>query len=170
MKTSQNSYIPVSSKLFTVYWLNIVLGLKLDILPYKSNGKYGSRTTVKYDKEKTIGKLITERPESVNLRLNDNDYEMDTVIGLRIWQLLHSYINQQKICNALLCLLKKCKSNKENLEKLIKDNNLVIDMTLLITEVEIYKLPEIESTIKEIFHCHPYSSSEKGSIEMLTCF
>ncbi len=58
-------------------------GLKLDILPYKSNGKYGSRTTVSWDKEKTIGKLITERPESVNLRLNDNDYEMDTVIGLR---------------------------------------------------------------------------------------
>ncbi|QQH28217.1 hypothetical protein HYE02_00815 [Mycoplasmopsis bovis] len=29
---------------------------------------------------------------------------------------------------------------------------------------ENYKLPEIES-IKEIFHCHPYSSSEKGSIE-----
>ncbi len=45
----------------------------------------GSRTTVKRDKEKAIGKLITERPESVNLRLNDNDYEMDTVIGLRTY-------------------------------------------------------------------------------------
>ncbi|QQH22959.1 hypothetical protein HYE28_00900 [Mycoplasmopsis bovis] len=38
---------------------NIGFWSKLDILPYKSNGKYGSRTTESRDKEKTIGKLIT---------------------------------------------------------------------------------------------------------------
>ncbi len=41
---------------------------------------------------------------------------------------------------------------------------LIDALRLLIMEVKNYKLPEIES-IKEIFHCHPYSSSEKGSIE-----
>ncbi len=50
------------------------------------------------------------------------------------------------------------------MEKLIKDNNLVIDTLTIDNGSENYKLPEIES-IKEIFHCHPYSSSEKGNIE-----
>uniref|UniRef100_UPI000B2F8C89 IS30 family transposase n=1 Tax=Mycoplasmopsis bovis TaxID=28903 RepID=UPI000B2F8C89 len=59
---------------------------------------------------------------------------------------------------------RNAKAIKENLEKLIKDNNLVIDTLTIDNGSENYKLPEIES-IKEIFHCHPYSSSEKGSIE-----
>ncbi len=70
---------------------------KLDILPYKSNGKYGSRNNSKVrQRKRTIGKLISERSESVNLRLNDNDYEMDTVIWFKIWQLLHYFtLNQE---------------------------------------------------------------------------
>ncbi len=49
---------------------------------------------------------------------------------------------------------RNAKAIKENLEKLIKDNNLVIDTLTIDNGSENYKLPEIES-IKEIFHCHP---------------
>ncbi len=41
---------------------------------------------------------------------------------------------------------------------------LVIDTLTIDNGSENYKFPVIES-IKEIFHCHPYSSSEKGSIK-----
>ncbi len=43
-------------------------------------------------------------------------------------------------------------------------NILVIDTLTIDNGSENYKFPVIES-IKEIFHCHPYSSSEKGSIK-----
>ncbi len=162
----QNSYVPSVQNFYRILAKHSAFGLKLDILPYKSNGKYGSRTTVKHEtKKKTIGKLITERPESVNLRLNDNDYEMDTVIGLRSDNYcILTLINRKS--RMFYCTLSRrnAKAIKENLEKLIKDNNLVIDTLTIDNGSKNYKLPEIES-IKEIFHCHPYSSSEKGSIE-----
>ncbi len=73
----QNSYIPSVQNFYRIL-ANIGFWSKLDILPYKSKANMEAEQQKAETKKKTIGKLITERPESVNLRLNDNDYEMDT--------------------------------------------------------------------------------------------
>ncbi len=48
----QNSYIPSVQNFYRILAKHSAFGLKLDILPYKSNGKYGSRTTVKHETKK----------------------------------------------------------------------------------------------------------------------
>ncbi len=48
----QNSYIPSVQNFYRILAKHSAFGLKLDILPYKSNGKYGSRTTVKQRQRK----------------------------------------------------------------------------------------------------------------------
>ncbi len=79
---------------------------------------------------------------------------MDTVIGLRSDNYcILTLINRKSRMFVYAQLSRRnAKAIKENLEKLIKDNNLVIDTLTIDNGSENYKLPEIES-IKEIFHC-----------------
>lgn len=143
-----------------------VFGLKLDIFLYKLNGKYGSCIIVKYEiKKKIIGKFIIECLELVNLRLNDNDYEMDIVIGLRFDNYCIFILINRKF-RMFYCILfrRNVKVIKENIEKLIKDNNFIIDILIIDNGSENYKFLEIEY-IREIFYCYFYLLLEKGSIE-----
>lgn len=164
-KYKQTRKISVSS----FYRFISIMGIKdipIDILPYKSIGKGKNLKVVKHDtKKKSIGKIITLRPESINKRLNDNDYEMDTVVGKTTDKyVILTLLNRKTRMFYFTFTKRNATSVKENLYKIIIENNLKIDTLTIDNGSENYKIDELKE-VGEIYHCHPYSSSEKGSIE-----
>ncbi len=69
----------------------------------------------------------------------------------------------------IVLLLKIAKAIKKKLEKIIKDNNLVIDTLTIDNGSENYKLPEIES-IKEFSIVILIHHQKKVALKMLTGF
>ncbi|UUD35597.1 IS30 family transposase [Mycoplasmopsis caviae] len=146
--------------------------VSLDILPYKSVGKgQNKKKKTCTPKVKTPGLSIHLRPESINQRMNANDYEMDTVVGLigiDYWRLLTLINRKTRMAYAVL-VKGNAKSVKEGLLWLIKRYNLHIDSLTIDNGIENRRLDEIEC-IGQIYHTDSYASNQKGSIENMHKF
>ncbi|WP_051622781.1 IS30 family transposase, partial [Mycoplasmopsis primatum] len=160
-------YIPSVSAFYRFLKKHKEISNKLDIFPYLSRGKgQKKQNVIKRDvKKKSIGELITERPESVNQRLNDNDYELDTVIGTTSDKYcILTLINRKTRMFYFTIVRRSALAVKQALISMIDKYHLTINTLTIDNGSENYRLSEIDC-IKAIYHCHPYSSSEKGSIE-----
>ncbi|QGZ97292.1 IS30 family transposase [Mycoplasma sp. NEAQ87857] len=165
IESNPNSYITSEQSIYHLLKLPY-LNLPIDILPIVSKRGYSSVLSRKQvQKKKKIGLNIKYRSEEINLRQNFFDYEMDTVVGSkRSKTVLLTLLNRKSRKAYSIKIGRTALAAKEGLETLIKAFNLRIDSLTIDNGSENYLLDKIDC-IGQIYHCDPYRSSQKGSIE-----
>ncbi|WP_338822384.1 IS30 family transposase [Mycoplasmopsis felifaucium] len=155
-------------KLSTMYWIlrKDFSRFSWDFLPYKSIGKYKTKKRPQAKRpKKYIGQNISFRSQSVDLRLGNNDYEMDTVIGNKSDKFCILTLQNRRSRYIYMAFVRRnSKDVKRGLLFIIKKYKLTIDTLTIDNGSENYLLDTIPQ-IKEIYHCNPYCSFEKGGIE-----
>lgn len=150
---------------FTTIYRNInilIFDINISILPNKSIGK-GERhkKDPSIPKKRRVGLHISLRPEITTMF----DFEFDTVHG-KSDDLYHIAVLINRATRKFYMRLceRDADSTKEALIHMIDEHELNINTLTIDNGSENYTLDQI-NTIKQIYHCDAFNSSQKGRIE-----
>ena len=145
------------------YWINNGhLGLtKKDMLYPRRRKAAKKRASSNF---KPTGQSIEDRPEEINLRLENGHYEIDTVVLTKAKNNCLLVMTDRRSRHQIMRLIpdKTAQSVNQSLNKILKEHQI-----LSITAdngTEFNRLSEVFSK-QHIYYAHPYSSWERGTNE-----
>ncbi|HEM6018072.1 TPA: IS30 family transposase, partial [Streptococcus suis] len=145
------------------YWFhNGHLGLKKSDMLYPRKGKGGKKQAS--PNFKPAGKSIEERPEVINLRLENGHYEIDTVLLTRAKNQCLLVLTDRRSRHQIIRLIpsKTAEAVNQALRLLLAEYHI-----LSITADNGSEFKRLSEVFPEehIYYAHPYSSWERGSNE-----
>ncbi len=145
------------------YWFhNGHLGLtKADMLYPRKGKNIKKQASPNF---KPAGKSIEERPDVINLRLENGHYEIDTVLLTRVKNICLLVLTDRRRRHQIIRLItnKTTESVNQALEGILREHHI-----LSITAdngTEFSRLAEVFPE-EHIYYAHPYSSWERGTNE-----
>ncbi|HEL1630976.1 TPA: IS30 family transposase [Streptococcus suis] len=154
--------IPVGISTIYYWFHNGHLGLNKKDMLYPRKGKSVKKQAS--PNFKPVGKAIEERPDIINLRLENGHYEIDTVLLTKVKNRCLLVLTDRRSRHQIIRLIPNKTAESVNLAlKLILDEHPILSITAD-NGSEFNRLAEVFPE-EEIYYAHPYSSWERGSNE-----
>jgi len=115
---------------------------------------------------KSAGKSIEQRPEAINLRLENEHYEIDTVLLTREKNYCLLVLTDRKSRHQIIPLIRNKSAEAVNQTlKLILKQHQILSITTN-NSAEFNRLADVFSK-EHIYYTHPYASWKRGTNENL---